>query len=215
MTDQGKALDACRAVVVERHDVFRIGLVETLRRIGPSVVANGDCGRGLVELAAERRADLIVIGTVADLPVSDLVASCKLALPATRIVHLTAVTERDEYVRLLKAGTDAIVPLSADRDELTEVLGRVVQGQRVFSGTALAAVRTQLQGLPGTIAELTKREREVLGMLASRRTMAEIAGELYLSRSTVKSHVARVYAKLSATDRHDAVERAVSLKLLG
>jgi DNA-binding NarL/FixJ family response regulator len=215
VTDRGKALEACRAVVVERHDVFRIGLVETVRRIGPSVVDHGDSGAGLIAMASERRADLVVIGAVSDRSVSDVVASCKRELPATRIVHLTTVTERDEYVRLLKAGTDAIVPASAGRDELADVLARVVSGQRVFSGTALAAVRGELKEMRDTSLELTKREREVLGMLASRRTMAEIAGELFLSRSTVKSHVARVYTKLSATDRHDAVERAVSLKLLG
>jgi DNA-binding NarL/FixJ family response regulator len=215
VTGRGKPLDACRVVVAERHDVFRIGLVETVRRIGPSVVAHVEGGMGLARLAAEQRADVVLIGGLDDLPVSDVVASCKRDLPDVRLVHLATVTERDEYVRLLKAGTDAIVPVTADRQALTDMLDRVVSGQRVFSGTALAAVRTELAELPASDAGLTKREREVLGMLATRRTMAEIAGELFLSRSTVKSHVARVYSKLSATDRHDAVERAVSLKLLG
>jgi DNA-binding NarL/FixJ family response regulator len=206
-------------LVAERHDLLRAGMVETVRRLGAAVV--GDTGEAseVARLMDELRAELVVIGSLGShgsTPVSTVVFECKTDAPGIPVVHLTTETERDEYIRLLRAGVDAVAPISASAAELGDVLGRVAAGERVFAGTALAAVRGSLDGMvqrEGTT--LTNREREILAMLASRRTMAEIANELYLSRSTVKSHVGRVYAKLDARDRHDAVERAVSLKLLG
>ncbi|MCU1500372.1 MAG: response regulator transcription factor [Acidimicrobiales bacterium] len=203
-----------RVLVAERQDLLRAGMVETIRRLGAVVVGDTGDGRHVPQLIVEVRAQLVVVGGLGDEVVSDVVLACKSVEPDVPVVHLTAETARDEYIRLLRSGVDAVSPLAATVAELGEVLGRVIAGERVFAGTALAAVRSSLDERHGGIA-LTTREREVLAMLASNRTMAQIAGELYLSRSTVKSHVCRVYAKLEARGRHEAVERAVSLKLLG
>ncbi|MCU1377373.1 MAG: degU 6, partial [Acidimicrobiales bacterium] len=133
-----------------------------------------------------------------------------------RVVHVADTTERDEYVNLLKAGVDAIVPLASSMEELGETLARVQRGERILGRTTLAAVRQEL--LPrdhDVIPLLSRREQDVLMLLPTRRTLAEIGDELYVSTATVKSHVSRVYAKLGVTDRHSAVERAVGLGLLG
>lgn len=61
---------------------------------------------------------------------------------------------------------------------------------------------------------LSPREKQVLAQLATRNTVAAIANELYISVATVKTHSARIYEKLDAENRNDAVERAVALGLL-
>ena len=62
---------------------------------------------------------------------------------------------------------------------------------------------------------LTRREREVLGLLAEGRSNREIADDLFVTLATVKTHLAHVYAKLGARNRNEAIGRAVSLGLLG
>jgi ATP/maltotriose-dependent transcriptional regulator MalT len=64
-------------------------------------------------------------------------------------------------------------------------------------------------------AVLTTRERDVLACLAQGRTNRQIATELFVGLETVKSHLSRLYAKLEARDRHDAVARALAAGLLG
>lgn len=106
--------------------------------------------------------------------------------------------------------------LSSTVEELGEALARFARGERILGRTTLAAVRRELvpREQPPTPL-LSRRELDVLVLLRTRRTLAEIADELFVSPATVKSHVSRIYAKLEVADRQSAVERAVAFGLLG
>jgi DNA-binding NarL/FixJ family response regulator len=210
-----RALDI-RVVVVEQIDVLRAGMVQTLRRLDVPVVGEASTAEEAINLLLTTGADVLLLGARVDVAVSRLVARAKALPSSPRVVHVADTTERDEYVNLLKAGVDAIVPLASSMEELGETLARVQRGERILGRTTLAAVRQEL--LPrdhDVIPLLSRREQDVLMLLPTRRTLAEIGDELYVSTATVKSHVSRVYAKLGVTDRHSAVERAVGLGLLG
>src|SRR5205814_522048 len=107
------------------------------------------------------------------------------------------------------------VPLSLDQDDLGEVLRRVLAGGRVFEGLALAAVRPVLAEAERAAGLLSARERQVLALLATKRTLADTAGELFVSLATVKSHTASIYLKLAVGSRTDAVERGLAQRILG
>jgi ATP/maltotriose-dependent transcriptional regulator MalT len=68
---------------------------------------------------------------------------------------------------------------------------------------------------PGMVEQLTGRELSVLGLLPTRLTPREIASELFLSHNTVKTHTRAIYRKLAVNTRHEAVEEARRLRLLG
>jgi DNA-binding NarL/FixJ family response regulator len=203
-----------RTLVVDGSDVVRTGLVHLLRRIGASVVGEVTTAADAAADAVRIHADLVIVGDLVGDSISDLVRVLKSVSPGTRVVHLAVSTPREEYVALLKAGVDAIAPLAATADALADVLTRVLDGERVLGRTALLAVRPSLAATGGSEVQLSAREHEVLLLLASTRTLAEIAGELYLSKSTVRSHTARIYKKLAASSRQQALERAVALGLL-
>lgn len=205
-----------RVVVVEHIGVLRAGVVQTLRRLEVPVVGEAASAEDAISLLITTGADVLLLGANVDVAVSRLVARAKALPSSPRVVHVADTTERDEYVALLKAGVDAIVPLASTMEELGETLTRVARGERILGRTTLAAVRRELlprQKSPTPL--LSRREHDVLVLLPTRRTLAEIAEELYVSTATVKSHVSRIYAKLGVADRQSAVERAVGLGLLG
>jgi DNA-binding NarL/FixJ family response regulator len=202
-----------RVVVVEQITVLRAGVVQTLRRLDVPVVSEVPTAETAIAQLHLTGADLLLVGAHVDVTPSRLVARAK-ALPASPlVVHVADTTDRDEYVNLLKAGVDAIVPLSSSVEELGDALLRVQRGERILGRTSLAAVKRELRH-DTSHPMLSRREMDVLSLLPTRRTLAEIGQELYVSTATVKSHTSRIYAKLGATDRHTAVERAVALGIL-
>jgi DNA-binding NarL/FixJ family response regulator len=204
-----------RVVVVEQLGVLRAGVVQTLRRLETPVVGEAGSAEEAISQLLTTGADILVIGANVDVPPSRLVGRARALPSSPKVIHVADTTERDEYVELLKAGIDAIVPLSATVEELGDALDRVQRGERIIGRTTLAAVRHQLipADRPATPL-LSRREQDVLVLLPTRRTLAEIGEELFVATATVKTHVSRIYAKLGVTDRHSAVERAVELGLL-
>ena len=179
-----------RVVVVERISVLRAGVVQLLRRLDTTVVGEATTAEEAIALLLSTGADVLVVGANVDVAASRLVARVKALPSSPRVVHVADTTDRDEYVDLLKAGVDAIVPLSSTQEELGETLARVQKGERILGRTTLAAVRREL--LPRETAPspmLSRREHDVLVLLPTRRTLAEIGEELYVSTATVKTHV--------------------------
>ena len=205
-----------RVVVVEHIGILRAGVVQTLRRLDVPVVGEAATAEEAISMLLTTSADVLLLGANVDVAASRLVARAKALPTSPRVVHMADTTERDEYVALLKAGVDAIVPLATTIEELGETLARVQRGERILGRTTLAAVRRELIPREASPAPLlSRREQDVLVLLPTRRTLAEIGEELYVSNATVKSHVSRIYAKLGVADRQSAVERAVGLGLLG
>lgn len=204
-----------RVIVVEQLDLLRTGIVLTLSRVGASVVGETEHAAQALVLLEQTGADLLVVGPDVDLDVSELVARAKSLRHGPRVLHLSGSTDRDEFVAILKSGVDAMEPVSCRADALGNVLRRVARGERTIGVTALSAVRASLAARRAEAAvALTARELDVLRLLPSRKTLAEIGGELYVSTATVKSHVHNLYGKLSVNDRDAAVERAVAVGLL-
>jgi DNA-binding NarL/FixJ family response regulator len=207
---------SARVVVVEHISVLRTGMVQMLRRLGVTVVGEATTADEAISLLVSTGGDLLLVGANVDVRPSRLVGRAKALPSSPRVVHVADTTEREEYVDLLKAGVDAIVPLSSSMEELGDMLRRVERGERIIGRTTLAAVRHELIPRDSSPTPLlSRREHDVLVLLPTRRTLAEIGEELYVGTATVKSHVSRIYAKLGVTDRHSAVERAVGLNLLG
>jgi DNA-binding NarL/FixJ family response regulator len=118
---------------------------------------------------------------------------------------------------LLALGASAVVLRTSDDEELGEAIDAAAKGGQHVAPALHGALAGTVRLPPldeRTDEVLTAREREVLVLLAEGRTNREIASDLSVTLATVKSHLVRIYAKLEATNRNQALGRAVSLGLL-
>jgi DNA-binding NarL/FixJ family response regulator len=130
----------------------------------------------------------------------------------TRVLVLTTF-DLDEYVyEMLRAGASAFLLKDADPDDLVGAVRGVARGDTLLGASITRRLVERYVRLPAPggeadarFEELTDREREVLLLIAKGRSNSEIAGDLFLSEATVKTHVTRVLAKLGLRDRLQAV----------
>ncbi len=203
-----------KVVVTDDQDLVREGLRMMLEaEEGIDVV--GEAGNGKEALDAARRLDPDVVLMDVRMPELDgIEATARLVASGGRARVLVLTTfDLDEYVyRAMKAGASGFLLKDATREQLAAAVRTVAAGDALL---APAITRRLIEDfchrpppgpeLPEAAAGLSQREIEVLRLLARGLSNAEIAGELYLSEATVKSHVARVLQKLRLRDRVQAV----------
>ncbi len=213
------------AVVVDGLPVVRVGLVAVLGPCGVRVAGETALGRDVVRLVGEYTASLVVIGAVADLPVSELVRRLKARSDPPSVLVMLGGTTRDEIAELLALDADGLILRSAGLSDIREAVKRIHRGERVVAPALVPSLVGAVSPLEsagdpqgdGAAADLmlTKREREVLGLLAEGRTNRELASAMYVTLATVKTHLAHIYTKLDAANRNEAIGRAIALGLIG
>ena len=180
------------------------------------VVGEGDNGRQALALARELRPDVVLMDV--RMPGMDGLEATRQLLSrrdAPRVLMLTTF-DLDEYVYdALRAGASGFLLKDVRPEQLVDAVRVVASGETLLAPTITRRLVEQYvrRARPGTttpagMLSLTERELEVLRLIARGCSNAEIAGELYLSQATVKSHVTRVFAKLSLRDRAQAVVMA-------
>ena len=196
-----------RVLIAEDHNVVREGLVAILSRLADmKIVAEARDGVEAVEQYEQTRPDVSLI---------DLEMPRMSGLEAIReirqrnkhalIVVLTTYAGDERIHRALEAGASAYVLKDAETEVLLSAIRRVHAGE-VFIDPAIAAdlARHSIAG-----GALSDREVEVLRLISAGKSNKEIAAALFVAESTVKTHVASIYAKLKVSDRTEAVVRAI------
>jgi DNA-binding NarL/FixJ family response regulator len=206
--------DPVRVLVVDDDALIRAGLRAVLSSDASIAVAGeaGDAGEA-VERARELRPDVVVMEV--RLPGRDGISATPAliaAAPDARVLILTTF-EQDDYVfDALRAGASAFLLKRARPEELLAAVHAVAAGDALLSPSVIRTLIDRLaRGRPGGnlcdagLEELTPRELEVLGLVARGLSNAEIAAELVIEESTVKTHLKRVLMKLALRDRVQAV----------
>jgi DNA-binding NarL/FixJ family response regulator len=200
-------------LIADDQELVREGL-RMMLDAEPDIEVAGEAGDGKQALDAARRLDPDVILMDVRMPELDgLEATARLAKAGLRGRVLILTTfDLDEYVyRALKSGASGFLLKDATREQLVSAVRTVVAGEALL---APAITRRLIEDFcrgpepgapPAAAATLSERELDVLRLLARGLSNAEIAGELFLSEATVKSHVARVLAKLGLRDRVQTV----------
>jgi DNA-binding NarL/FixJ family response regulator len=206
-----------RVLLVDDQSLIRMGL-RMLLEAEPDLEVVGEAGDGSDGVAAAMRLRPDVVLMDVRMPTLDgIEATARLArdLPSARVIVLTTF-DLDEYAYgALRAGASGFLLKDARPAELAAAIRTVAAGEAVLSGRVTRQLVERFgRRLPRTddaLAVLTEREAEVFRAMAVGLTNGEIATRLFLSESTVKTHVGRVLAKLELRDRVHAVIRAYEL----
>jgi two-component system, NarL family, nitrate/nitrite response regulator NarL len=204
-------------VVVDDHPFFRDGVTRGLVRDGRIEVL-GEAGTGAEALAviAREQPDVALVDyQLPDMNGVDVTHALRRDSVATRVLLVSAFTDGAVVFRALEEGAAGYLAKDASRTELIDAVMQVARGETVIpSGlTEGLAAQIRLRAQPSAPA-LTPRELDVLKGFARGLSIPQLAAELFVAPSTVKTHTQRLYEKLGVSDRAAAVAAAMRLRLL-
>jgi DNA-binding NarL/FixJ family response regulator len=208
-------LRTIRVLLVDDQALLRTGFRMVLGA-EPGLTVVGEAGDGVeaVELARRLQPDVVLMDI--RMPKLDGVEATRRIMAAelpTRVLVLTTF-DLDEYVvGALRAGASGFVTKDVPAEDLVDAIRVVAAGEAVVAPRVLRRLLDQYAGhlpnpsaaAPAVFAGLTDREQEVLVLIARGLSNAEIAKELFVSETTVKTHVGHVLTKLGVRDRVQAV----------
>lgn len=204
-----------RVLIVDDHPLTREALASLLEQHGFDVVGQAADGEEAIAAAAKLRPDLVLLDLT--MPGMNGLAALPLvreAAPECEVVILTASGTEENLLSAIRAGAAGYLLKSEAPERIAAFLRGVVRGEAALSGTVarrlLDRVREggRLGGVPESIAaRLSAREVEVLLLLDEHLTTDEIAGRLYISEHTVRSHVKSLLRKLGVSSRREALEQ--------
>lgn len=203
-----------RILLVDDHDLIRKGLRHAFER-DPNFEVAGEAGTASdgVRLAAALQPDVVIM----DLRLPDgsglsATRALRKAHPTMGIVVLTMYAGDDQLFGALEAGASAFVPKSAPADEVVAAARHAAATPNAFTAADLAEAMKRRLSPSGP--QLSPREGQVLKLLADGMSVAGIAKQLYVSESTAKTHISKLYEKLGAGNRAQALMTALRLGLL-
>lgn len=215
---------AIRVLVVEDHPVLR-GVIRLACEQTPGLTLAGEAATGEegVEAARALRPDVLVLdlSLPGELQGLDVARTVREEGTVGRVLVLTGRTDERSIFEAMRAGVDGYLEKTTGMRFIAEALLRVGAGERVFTPEQERAALAELGRLARQAREasevravLTDRELEILEHLARGLTVKQTATRLGISPRTVESHIAKLYRKLGARNRVQAVSRATALGLV-
>ncbi len=206
-----------RVLIADDHAPTRADIREVLAADPRfSICAEAHDAPGAVEAAVRTLPDLCLLDV--RMPGGGIAASWEICarLPRTKVVMLTVSLADSHLFAALRAGASSYLLKDFDASRLPEALVDVLAGDASISGKLVtrmveefrdrgSRMRPTAGGDDGAAGRLTSREWEVLDLLRKGHTTAEIAGHLFLSQATIRSHIAATLKKLGVPDRGSAI----------
>jgi two-component system, NarL family, response regulator LiaR len=204
-----------RTLITDDHKVVRRGLRGFLELDpGLEVVGEASNGAEAVEMALRLEPDVVLMDLL--MPVMDGIEATKeirLRLPEVEVVALTSVLEDASVTGAIKAGAIGYLLKTTEADELCEAIRAAAAGQVRLAPEAAARLMREVRA-PESPEALTKREAEVLKLVARGKANKQVARELFIDEKTVKSHVHSILSKLNVKSRTQAALYAVRVGLV-
>lgn len=201
-------------LLVDDHELIRQGLARAFERTDDfTVAAEAGSLKEAVKLAEDAQPSAIVTDVrLPDGSGLELVRTIRSRSAGIGLVVLTMYAGDDQLFAAMEAGASAFVTKDAPASDVVSAARQAVLAPQTFTAIDLAAAMRRRLG--GDTPRLSQRELEVLELLADGCGIAEVARQLFVSESTAKSHVSRIYVKLGAANRAQAIMQAVRQGLL-
>ncbi|MGZ4185424.1 MAG: response regulator [Solirubrobacteraceae bacterium] len=207
--------DAIRVLLVDDHAVVREGLRNFLAlQDGLEIVGEASDGNEAIEQAQRLEPDVILMDLV--MPGLDGIGAMRqlrVRSPASRVIVLTSFLEDERVLPAIQAGAAGYLLKNVEPAELARAIRAAHAGEAIIDPTAAArlvhAIADDARPRVEEPERLTRRERDVLELIARGRSNKRIALELGISEKTVKTHVGHLLAKLGVSDRTQAALMAV------
>lgn len=215
--------DRPRVALVDDHQLFRAGVRGEL---GDDAVVVGEAGdvASAVKLIDREEPDVVLLDV--HMPGGGgqaVIEAVRGAHPEVRFLALSVSDAPEDVIAVIRAGARGYVTKTISGSELVDAVRRVAGGDAVFSPRLAGFVLDAFATLPSTappasfdpeIDQLSRREHEVLRLIARGYTYKEIARELAISTKTVESHVSSVLRKLQLSTRHQLARWATERRLI-
>jgi DNA-binding NarL/FixJ family response regulator len=210
-----------RLLIADDHELARLGLVGALSgERGLQVVGQARDGQEAVDLAHQLTPDLVLMDI--RMPRMDgLAATAEIVrtCPQTSVIMVTMQEDPEYLIEALKVGASGYLLKDSGKPEIVGAIRQVLGGESLLHAGLVANLLQRMdhdgraEPEPASHA-LSERELEVLRLLVAGKTNREIARDLILSISTVKTHVEHVIAKLDVADRTQAAVKATRLGIV-
>lgn len=199
-----------RVAVVDDHPLFREGVTRSLSEIdGFEVVAEGGSRDEAIAIAQNFNPDVMLLDISMPGGGLNAIPAILSVAPSQKIVMLTVSEANDDVAAALKEGAKGYILKGIGARALADVIRTVASGESYVAPTLSAKLLTGQLANPAPaksnlVAELTRREQEVLHLVASGMSNKQIARKLDLHEKTVKHHMTQIMAKLDVANRTEA-----------
>lgn len=213
-----------RVVIVDDHDVIRVGVRESLER-DIEVVGEGRDVESAVNAIKNARPDVVILDV--HLPggtgggALDVLAEIPSVDPQPKVLALSVSDSAEDVVATVRAGARGYVTKSISGPDLSDAVRRVASGDAVFSPRLAGFVLDAFNAAGGEVAavdedldKLTEREQEVMRLIARGYTYREVGEKLFISIKTVETHVGKVLHKLQLSNRHELAHWAAQRRIV-
>jgi two-component system NarL family response regulator len=195
-----------RVLIADDHGIVREGLVSVIRRnkADMTVVGEASNGREAVELWKQHQPDVTLLDLrMPELDGVDAIKEIRACDDKARIIVLTTFDGDEDIYRAIQAGAKGYLLKDVPREALMDSIRRVHAGETSVPVHLVAKLAERVSG-----ETLSKREIEVLKLMAQGKSNKEIGAALFISEGTVKSHGKAIFAKMNVSSRTEAVTEA-------
>jgi len=202
-----------RVLLADDHTMLRQSLRRALTENGLEVVGEAGDGEDAARLAIELSPDVVLMDV--SMPVLDGVEATRVIrdrAPTVQVVILTMHADQGVLDRAIRAGAVGYLVKDCTMEEVVRTVQQAASGETSLSAELAEAMLAEAVQPAESI--ISRREEEVLQLIAEGLSTTEVATKLFISVKTVKNHLASVYQKLDSRDRTQAVVRAVKMGII-
>ena len=208
-----------RLMLADDHRLLRESLSRSMGEHGFEIVGEARNGLDAVELARGLHPDVVLMDV--SMPEMDGVEACRqihAEMPDIKVVMLTMHADQHVLTNAIRAGACGYLVKDCSTEEIASAVRMAASGETALSPQLAASMLDEVRKLGTTQTReerlVSRREEEVLQLIADGCSTSEVADRMYISQKTVKNHLASIYQKLDARDRTQAVLQAVRLGIV-
>lgn len=200
-----------KVLIADDHFVVRTGIASILSfEDDIEVVGETDNGVSAVELAVERRPDVVLMDLqMPRMDGAEATAKIVQAVPDAKVLILTTFGDSAEMKKALDGGAAGALVKSSSPDEIIATIRRVASGERVVCPEIMRSVSERAEA-----PELSPRQIEILSLVAKGLSNKEIADVAGVSLETVKDHIRKILERMGASSRTEAAALALEMHLI-